>query len=334
MICGVLPPSICGVGDYTKNILNTSLCADWEIFSNQNWSLFNIFSLLFRINKMRADIVFLQYPAEGYGWSLSPHIILLFLKFIKNKKVYTVLHEYTSFNPKGKFFIDKIFSKSTGLIFTTHFEANSFIKNNPRYNGSVSIIPILSNIPPPKSILSIADRDIDIAYFGHIRPNKGLEEFMRVMEEIKLHSNKVNFKILGQVPRGYESFALNLEKIYPDFTNICWLNLQDFEVADILNRTKICFLPFPDGVSERRGSFLAAIQSGCVVASYSGPWVTNHLKNAFIELSYFNESKKLIDLLNSSGDLNEFHVRSLNYQLKSNIRTWDDLAYEYIKISS
>lgn len=334
MICGVLPPSICGVGDYTGNILKSKHASEWSVLSNQNWSIFNLFSLFSLVNKSKADVVFIQYPSEGYGWSLSPHMIVLYLKYLKRKKVVTVLHEYSSFKPKGRFFIDKILSMSSGLVFTTDFEAGSFLKKNPQCKIKTSVIPILANIPAPLDVLEIADRDIDVSYFGHIRPNKGLEDFLRVTTEIESRQIGVNVRIIGQIPLGYESYINELEEIFPGCKDKISLNLPDVEVANFLNRTKICYLPFPDGVSERRGSFLAATQAGCVVASYSGPWMTERLRGSFVELIRNNETDKLLNLILNARDLDFYHGKSLLYNSYSRIKTWDDVASEYIKIGS
>ena len=38
-------------------------------------------------------------------------------------------------------------------------------------------------------------------------------------------------------------------------------------VSDLLSNIKIVYLPFPDGISSRRGTLLASIQNGCTVVS-------------------------------------------------------------------
>lgn len=60
------------------------------------------------------------------------------------------------------------------------------------------------------------------------------------------------------------------------------LNQSSEKVSEYLNSTKITYLPFPDGLSERRGSFLAAISNGSVVVSTPGKFLTDDLKSTAI----------------------------------------------------
>ena len=60
------------------------------------------------------------------------------------------------------------------------------------------------------------------------------------------------------------------------------LNLSDEEVASILNDSKIAYLPFPDGISERRGSFLAAATNGVIVLSNAGRFTYEALRQSVV----------------------------------------------------
>lgn len=333
MITGVLPPSICGVGDYTKNVLSTETCKNWKVLSNQKWGVIHIFSLLKKIMSEAPNVVFLQYPAEGYGWSLTPHFILIYVKYFMKQTVVTVLHEYSSFKPKGKLFINLILSKSDGIIFTSEFERVNFLAKNVNSKAVTQVIPILSNIRPPEVVRACFDRDIDLIYFGHIRPNKGFEEFLRAVSEIQIMRPNLKYHIVGQIPSGYESFCDVLKIKYPDYLSCTTVNASPDDVTELLNRSKVCFLPFPDGISERRGSFLAASQCGCAVVSYSGPWLTDRLKRAFMAVQRNNEAQEIVQLMTSESVLEFYQLSALKYHENRNVNSWEDVACEYLKVA-
>ena len=88
MITGSFPPDICGVGDYTdvlvKNLKRKKI--DIGVFNYKDWKLKKIFRIKNEICKERSDIYHLQYPTQGYGYSLVPSFLsLLFFrkKFIR-----------------------------------------------------------------------------------------------------------------------------------------------------------------------------------------------------------------------------------------------------------
>ena len=125
-----------------------------------------------------------------------------------------------------------------------------------------------------------------------------------------------------------------LNTILPGFINLSIINADIELVLHSLNDAKICFLPFPDGISERRGSFLAATQSGSVVASYPGQWQTDRLKQAFTPLEKGLESEELIKLLSNSELLSDLQNKSIEYHFKNTFFDWNAIACEYLRIAS
>ncbi|EHP83987.1 glycosyl transferase, group 1 family protein [Geobacter metallireducens RCH3] len=333
IITGVLPPKVCGVGDYTKNLLDTEIGKLWSPYVAESWRFRKLSFILKSIDQRKPDVIFMQYPAEGYGWSLVPHMLLIYYVFIKKIKFITVLHEYSSLSWKSRFFIRNILSKSSQLIFTTNFELNNLAKHVPGILSKANVLPILSNIPNPKEIKQISDRSIDILYFGHIRPNKGIEDFLRVICSSKIVNKNLSIKLVGQIPKGYENYIKSLQAIYPQVMNITTLNADLDLVHTMLGEAKICFLPYPDGISERRGSFLAAIQHGSVVASYVGTWTPSGLTSAFIPLERGHEAEKILYFLSNNELLTSQQLNSISYHNESGITNWNELSNAYLKIS-
>lgn len=85
-----------------------------------------------------------------------------------------------------------------------------------------------------------------------------------------------------------------------------------------------------DGVSERRGSFLASVINGALVITTKGPWTTKR----FDKVCYYmddNECELLKDLLNgrniliSQNNIAEF----LN---EYDVKSWIDVSEQYFRL--
>ena len=43
IITGTYPPRKCGVGDYCQNLLSTQQAKDWNLYTDNNWSISTFF---------------------------------------------------------------------------------------------------------------------------------------------------------------------------------------------------------------------------------------------------------------------------------------------------
>ena len=191
------------------------------------------------------------------------------------------------------------------------------------------IVKIRSNIPAatPKPM---AERKWDMGYFGYIRPLKGIEDFMPVAEQ--LHCQGRHVYIMGQVQPEFTSFHQPLlrEMEQKGITYIG--NLSPEEVADILADTKLMYLPYPDGLSERRGSFLAAVVNGAAVVSREGAFTSDEQKKRFPLPSNENAYAKISDWLTDNAWLEQQQTQSLAYAKECVPTSWEQIADEYNKI--
>jgi glycosyltransferase involved in cell wall biosynthesis len=267
LITGSYAPDICGVGDYTKQLfenLNKSfLTHSLELKIIRDWSFSNFIRIIKSFN-CKNDILHIQYPTDGYGYSLLPMFLFILLKC--EKRIVTI-HEFSQRTLKAKLATSLFFFFSDYIIFTTDFERNNIIRLFPFVKRKSSVINIASNIKASTNKIEWIDRDFDIAYFGHFRPNKGLEDFKRISEELRSLNNGIKVALIGQLQERFENYFVS------NFDNDqfeIFLNLPDFEVSDLLQNTKVLLLPFPDGISLRRGSFLAGIENDCEIISYTG----------------------------------------------------------------
>ena len=131
-------------------------------------------------------------------------------------------------------------------------------------------IPIGSNIiPSNKHKYETEFSDPLISFFGMLYPGKGLDLILDVLEVLKRRGNRFSFKFIGGGMLDYQSYEEDFRKKIEerDLNEIVdHLGLIPAEkVSDWLTRSRFLFLPYERGLSDRRGSFMAAIAHGKAV---------------------------------------------------------------------
>lgn len=282
MITGAYPPDVCGVGDYTDRLM-IAAPSSWVLQVERDWSLRAAPGILARLLRRRAASVIVQYPTQGYGWSLIPHLLVIAGKVTGRFRPILALHEFGSLSRKAQLALALASHAASQIVFTTEAERDRacafrwFSRRVP-----TSVIGILSNIPAHPSPPPFCDRTVDVAYFGHIRPNKGVEAFLDTVERLARLQPTVRIVVIGEVPNGYEAFGDMVAARCAVMGAETILGLDDEAVADLLANVRILYLPFPDGVSARRGSILAGLGNGALIATRIGTATPDALVPALI----------------------------------------------------
>lgn len=324
MICGTYPPESCGIGDYLFNItkqLEKDADIQLSYIVNINWSLFNFFKVLKKIKKINPNIIHIQYPSRGYGSSFMPQLISLYYK------TFVTIHEVSHSKLLRRLSLF-FFSFRSKIIFTNQFEYNAFKKMYPWFKNRYKIIPIGSNIHSYSSI-PYDNRKKEIINFGQIRPKKGLEEVIKLAFLLK--ENKLNYKvvIMGQLLPEFESYynILMMNKYY-ESDYIEWrLNLSEKEISNNYSSASYAYLPFPDGVSERRGSFFAALACQTPIFTTIGNQTTDNIKNV---INVVNTPEELIFKIKKYP--NDYFYNKQNLPLINDILTkhsWESIVNEH-----
>lgn len=333
MITGSFPPQICGVGDYVGQFMQAADKSKWELFHSSNWRISTLFAKIKHINHSKCETIVMQYPTQGYGWSIVPHLICFYFSLFSKKKFVVVLHEFSQLSFKARW-ASSILLLANKIIFTNEFEKQYGHRHFLVPLKKCFVIKIISNIPVASEIKTWRQRHIDIAYFGHFRPRKGLEDFFEITSDIYNRRHNINICIIGQLLPEYKTYFDFLCHKYPNIRFEKHLNLSNCEVAEILNDTKIVFLPFPDGLSERRGSFLASISNGAIVVSYEGIFTTKQLKKIALFTTLAEAPQYILNILDSTTDKSYERIQ-LEYDnyLKNNIpKSWNSIVELYESI--
>jgi glycosyltransferase involved in cell wall biosynthesis len=261
IVTGTLPPDVCGCGDFVAKLADEfqRQGMQFEIFLRRDWRLRFLLPYALALKQLDAACINIQYPTESYGYSIVPMLLCALLR--RNRTIVT-LHEFTSKSLQGKAAIYLFFLFATWVIFTTQFERNAACRVAPWLERRSSVIPIGSNIPlqPPQL------PDADIVYFGLIRPMKGIEQFISTMRAVTRQKG-IRIRAVGQIVPKYDSYAANVVRQFRELGAEVILDADADHVSEALSRSRIAFLPFPDGMSQRRGSALAAMGNGALVVT-------------------------------------------------------------------
>lgn len=245
------PPTVCGVGDYTVRLAEALQRQGMEatIEAHSAWKTKVLGQVLQKI--AQSDVVHLQYPTVDFKTSLVP---LLALTLSHTPTVLT-LHEYSQSHPLRRMFVQWLCRTAKCVVFVENQERQHLNTRISSLKTKSVVIPIASNIPKgtprPKAPRSLV-------HFGLIRPERGLEEFLKVAGMLP----NWDIQVIGQVQQGQESYFSQIKQL-PEAQNVKWtLGLSPEAVAEQLAGIQFAYLPFPDGASPRRGSLLACLLNG------------------------------------------------------------------------
>jgi len=322
IITGSYPPDICGVGDTVSLILRTKTGQNWNMYYQKNWKLLTIFEHIKKIKSSRAKYILMPYPTRGYGRSIVPHLLCVYFSWFTDKRFGVIIHELSQQPLKAYLAELLILFSANYIIFTTQNERNYAIKRIPFISKRSKVVKIFSNIKAPIKIRPLEERNINIIYFGHIAPFKGLEKFINDVTPL---TKQYKVVIAGQIPPMYADYYKKIESLCNKTCIQLRINLEQTEVSELLNNSKVAYLPFPDGISERRGSVLASFINGAIVVTTFGKFTTKELEKATIDISRQNLKEILLNTLQLETKQKE-GLEYMNTQLPHG---WEEIAQAY-----
>jgi glycosyltransferase involved in cell wall biosynthesis len=258
-----IPGVKCGVEDYTRKLQDSLSLqgkgAESEILPV--WSFANL-KMLFKKYTRRDHPLHLQYPSTGMG--KSPSVAMLPLIF-GPKRVVATLHEFSVFSlPRKLYFLPYALLKCT-VIFSNEFEKNQFEAFFPFARCRRLIIPIGSNIdvaaPPVQARLK------RVIYFGQIGQDKGLEDFIEIVRGLKDKGCAFEAVIMGSVTDANNPVVRMIMEQKQGLGLEIIQNASAERVSEELLKSTVALLPYPDGISEKRGTALACLEHGVIVVT-------------------------------------------------------------------
>lgn len=317
LLCGPCPAGGCGVGDYSRclaDALNV-IGIESHVIAAGDWRLQSVLERLRSVRTLNPDLVHIQYPTVGFARHLGPQAISLL------KSCVATIHEVSRAHILRKVALYPFSFRARHVIFPSNFERRFAVKWAPWISHRSSVIAVPSNIGVgPKQQRNPGE----IVHFGLIMPGKGLEEVIRLGRLIQVSGHALRIRIIGTVRSDHAAYfeALRSESLR---LPIVWDNgLNKTQVEDRLAATAVAYLPYPDGVSERRATLKAALINGTAVITTRGAQTPSDLQGSVCFVETAEEAlAAALNLFESSEERDTLARNGMEYAGRY---TWERIA--------
>ena len=259
-----------------------------RIVSRWDWNFWQC--IIGLLTEIRPDILNIQYQTAAYGMHPAINFLPLRLRRVPNRpRTVITFHDLKVpyLFPKAgplRWWVNLALARWSDAVIVTNAEdfarlsTYSFIR-------SLSLIPIGSNISPQPPVdydreawrgrWGVGPNDILLSYFGFLNESKGAETLIRALDRLVQRgynvqlimvggkvgsSDPTNLAYLRKVEGLIEELGLEERVLWTGYT-------PQPEVSANLLASDICVLPYRDGASFRRGSFMAALAHGLPIVS-------------------------------------------------------------------
>jgi len=360
IISGSYPNMKCGVGDYTRVLVDfiNKIGIKVKVITSKNEEVISdgisepiVFSWDWRCikkiynycKKNDINIIHIQYPTRGYGYKIGVNLLPLYIKIknlfsIQKINVMTTLHEFSQSHFLRKISVIPLVLFSDEIILTNNEEKEIIMKLFPFLKkDKFKIIHIGSNILPTNFLENkLYENNHTITYFGFIRPDKGLEMLLKAIILTKVYAeDDFRLNILAELNDKNEYHCkiknllkqLNIDKNKIKITGY----LPESQISEYLQRSNLSVLPFRDGLTYRRGSFIASVVHDIPVLSTYTELTSPDLYDIFKE--YLVKPNDVFGLAKNIDKFfyNDEYKNTLILKTKKikNLFDWEKIAYEH-----
>jgi glycosyltransferase involved in cell wall biosynthesis len=312
MIADDFPPLICGIGDYSACIARAlaSKGANVTVVTKQvpglqeseklngvfvrrvarGWFMSDIKPILNIADEIGSNtIIHIQYSSRsGYYKRLMINFLPFIIRLLRPKYyVVLTLHGFHEHRFRWRLRVTPMLVAPHARIFV-HSKDQAMISRwlKPSIFHH-TLIPIASNIPVAsisisekldiRKQLGFHEDDRIIVYFGDIRPDKGFDTLLRVVDTVRSTDKAVRLLIVSNLEIA-PVFGAEYERTIRDelrrATNEKWAIVEvapkPERVSLLLRVADLGVFPFTMGASENRGSLLAAIVNGLPIITTKG----------------------------------------------------------------
>jgi len=262
----------------------------------RRWSFPALFQVRALARRLQLDYLNIQYQAAAYGLSAPIH----FLSNLAGVKTVVTFHDlripylFPKAGPLREKAVTHLARSAAGVIVTDPADEQEL----RRRSGVKHLmqIPIGSNIactPPAgyereawRAQFGVMPNEFLLGYFGFLNPSKGGDTLIGALAALQSRKARVKLALIGG-QAGSSDAATNAA-----FSGELDQLIKRYDLADRLFRTGFVtppevsahllacdalVLPYRDGVSFRRGTFMAALAHGC-------PIITTHPTQPLFEL--------------------------------------------------
>lgn len=306
------------ITNYIKNNENVK----YIVLDNWRVNKKNIKQFYHILTEHNIDVIHMEYPGDCYGKTFLASFLPLLVriynwKYKKNIQFNVRLHEFSKARFLRKIAIIPILLSAHNIYVPSLFDREMVKKIAGNKKIKSTIIGTNIEVSP----IECDNHDYKVvSYFGGVYPGKGIEHMLRIWSLIHKRDieGKIKFKIIGEVnPDNNNHFSSYHKEV------VAWLKkynieklveitgyISDEEVSHEIQKSDVATLLYEDGLTLRRGSFLAYLAHGVpIVTTYadteskelfgksSGIAITStddEIINKVFEYCNISESKRLM----------------------------------------
>ncbi len=315
------------------------LMPDWHIRKN---NIDRIYSIL---DKYKVSVIHMDYPGDLYGKTfLASFIPYLVHKYNKRNnteiKVNIRLHEFSRARFLRKLAIMPILFSADAIYVPAKTDRKivgivAKKRVHPTYIGT--------NITVVDDSIVLPEDKIVISYFGSVYPGKGIKRMLNIWKQLKEtdYENRFVFKIIGDI--GIEStnhFSAYHKQVWKWIEQYGLKNsvevtgyLSDEEVSYELQHSYMAVLLYEDGLTLRRGSFLAYLAHGIPIVTTEGDAEAKELFAGHPGISMCSSDNSVINSVLKYSSIcederNAIHSDNINL---SKTFSWDVITRHYLE---
>lgn len=318
--------AMCGIADYTARLAAafTEIGMPVDVEFLDGWSFAHVAAIRRKYAHQPKTVFHMQYPSLHVGRSLAPALLpLLFAN------TYVTLHEFRLFNILRKLVFLPYSMLARRIVFSNVEEQGVFHRYFPISTKRLAVIPIGTNIvsqPRPEG-QGAPER---LIYFGQISRNKGIEFFIETIAGLRAQGVPIQAAMVGAMVETDAGFVEFVKTETQRHGIELILNLPNEAVSVELNRATLALLPFPDGVSNKRGSALACLDHGVSVLTTQSVLTPDWLRQVTHPVTTPADAVVLVRALLSGEILRNRAPAVLEREMRA--RDWTEIAREHLRI--
>ena len=324
--------------------INRNATTQYELLDNWKVSRKNIKKINHILDQYPISTVHMEYPGDLYGKTFLASFFPLVVRRYNRKK-----RKNISFNVRLHEFTRARFLRKIAILPLLFFSGRIYVpaQKDREVMGKIAGKRVIkttigTNI---KVIEGEAEKSnkIRLSWFGSVYPGKGIEKMLELWKAIKDEDNEDQFRftIIGDI--GTEEGNHFREYHEQVWKRIDDLNLRDAirvtgfvsdeEVSREIRNTDIATLLFEDGLTLRRGSFLAYLAHGIpIITTMGDDEATELFANAKgVKMTdSFNETKEAVYAFAGMSEKQKEETAEENTRLSKQF-DWKEIALGFLR---
>ena len=299
LVVGSLPPQLCGIGHYTERLGEALRDLGHDVQAIRQTKIDSLGAVV--ANLPEGALVHLQYPSVGARASMAP-----LAGALRRRHLVLTAHEFTEVHPLRRAMVVALANAASLVVVTNSHERLALGRWAPR--TGFEVVPVGANVvataaAQPRVLSETnASAPYTVGFFGMVMPGRGLEQFLDFARRAHdVHGSRCRFVIVGGWHERHSAQVGLWQANHADLPLHWTGRLGDADVSAALATFDAAYLPFPDGLSDRRTTAMAIFGHGVPLFSTDGSSSTAALQRCIRTVASPAEAVAAMGSLDRAG---------------------------------